>query len=92
MKFSYKILLLFTAVLVLYGCRGAKLSVADEQFARGEYYNAASTYKKVYNKLRTKEERPQRGIVAYRMGNCYRLMNNSSRAAAAFQNLSLIHI
>lgn len=86
MKFSYKILLLFTAVLILYGCRSAKLSVADEQFARGEYYNAASTYKKVYNKLRTKEERPQRGIVAYRMGNCYRLMNNSSRAAAAFQN------
>lgn len=86
MKFFYKILILLTIVLALVGCRGAKLSVADEQFARGEYFDAASTYKKVYNKLKAKEERSQRGVVAYRMGNCYRLMNNSSRAAAAFQN------
>ena len=46
MKFSYKILSAFTAVLVLYGCRSAKLSVADEQFARGEYYNASINIQK----------------------------------------------
>lgn len=77
---------ILAALLSLAACRGAKLSVADEQFARGEYYDASVTYKKVYNKLRKKEERPQRGEVAFKMGNCYRLLNMSSRASAAFQN------
>ena len=77
---------LFAAIATLCGCNNAKLSVAEEQYARGEYYDASVTYKKVYNKLRAKEERPLRGQVAYKMGLCYRLLNMSSRASAAFQN------
>lgn len=84
MKQSIYILLAFA--ILLSGCRGAKLSVADEQFDRGEYYNASVTYKKVYNKLKAKEERSKRGMVAYKMGTCYRLMNMASRASAAYQN------
>mgnify|MGYP004473729065 FL=1 len=76
--------LLLTAVAA--GCRTPKLSEADAQFQRGEYYDASVTYKKVYNKLRKKEERPQRGEVAFKMGRCYRLLNKSARASAAFQN------
>lgn len=76
--------LLLTAVAA--GCRTPKLSEADAQFQRGEYYDASVTYKKVYNKLRKKEERPQRGEVAFKMGRCYRLLNISARASAAFQN------
>lgn len=76
--------LLLTAVAA--GCRTPKLSEADAQFQRGEYYDASVTYKKVYNKLRKKEERPQRGEVAFKMGRCYRLLNMSARASAAFQN------
>lgn len=76
--------LLLTAVAA--GCRTPKLSEADAQFQRGEYYDASVTYKKVYNKLRKKEERPQRGEVAFKMGCCYRLLNMSARASAAFQN------
>ena len=76
--------LLLTAVAA--GCRTPKLSEADAQFQRGEYYDASVTYKKVYNKLRKKEERPQRGEVALKMGRCYRLLNMSARASAAFQN------
>lgn len=76
--------LLLTAVTA--GCRTPKLSEADAQFQRGEYYDASVTYKKVYNKLRKKEERPQRGEVAFKMGRCYRLLNMSARASAAFQN------
>lgn len=76
--------LLLTAVAA--GCRTPKLSEADAQFQRGEYYDASVTYKKVYNKLRKKEERPQRGEVAFMMGRCYRLLNMSARASAAFQN------
>lgn len=76
--------LLLTAVAA--GCRTPKLSEADAQFQRGEYYDASVTYKKVYNKMRKKEERPQRGEVAFKMGRCYRLLNMSARASAAFQN------
>ena len=76
--------LLLTAVAA--GCRTPKLSEADAQFQRGEYYDASVTYKKVYNKLRKKEERPQRGEVAFKMGRCYRLLNMWARASAAFQN------
>ena len=85
MKYFATILFL-AALCALASCRGAKLSVADEQFERGEYYDASVTYKKVYNKLRKKEERPLRGEVAFKMGNCYRLLNMSSRSSAAYQN------
>ena len=58
--------LLLTAVAA--GCRTPKLSEADAQFQRGEYYVASETYKKVYNKQRKKEQRPQRREEAYKKG------------------------
>ncbi len=72
--------------VVLTGCSGAKMSVADEQLARGEYFDASKTYRKVYNKLTKREERPTRGEAAFKMGECYRHLNMSARAAAAYQN------
>lgn len=72
--------------LILTGCKGAKLSVADEQMARGEYYDASRTYRKVYNKLTKKEQRGQRGEVAFKMAECHRKLNQSARAVAAYQN------
>ena len=74
------------AVMMLGGCKGAKLSVANEQFGRGEYYNAAQTYRKVYNKLTRREDRSRRGEVAYQMATCYRKLNQAERAAASYQN------
>lgn len=72
--------------LAVSGCGAAKLSVADEQMQRGEYYDASRTYRKVYNKLTKREERPQRGEIAYKMGECYRKLNMNARASAAYQN------
>ena len=77
---------LLIAVVALTGCRGVKLSDAEEQYARGEYYDAAGTYRKIYNKLTKREERPLRGEVAFKMGECYRRLNMSARASAAYQN------
>ena len=79
-------ILLVLALVVLGGCRGAKLSEANEQFARGEYFEAQKTYRKVYNKLTKREQRPQRGMVAYQMGLCYDKLGMSARAASAFGN------
>lgn len=74
------------SAVMLWSCGGAKLAVADEQMERGEYYDASRTYRAVYNKLKKREERPLRGEVAYKMGLCYRKLNMSARASAAFQN------
>lgn len=82
--FSYITYLLLAVVCA--SCGSAKLSVADEQYERGEYYDAAMTYRKVYNKMRKREDRPMRGQIAYKMGDCYRRINMSARASAAYTN------
>ena len=71
---------------VLASCSGAKLSVANEQYARGEYYDAAQTYRKVYAKTNPRKERKLRGEIAFKMGECYRRINMAPRSAAAYQN------
>lgn len=86
-----KKLIIWAAVIAVAGsaitaCGGAKLSVADEQMARGEYYDASKTYRKIYNKLTKREQRPQRGEVAYKMGKCYQKLNMAARASASYQN------
>lgn len=86
MKLSKTIFCLALLSLLLTGCGGAKLATADEQLARGEYYDASKTYRKIYNKLTKREERPLRGQVAFRMGECHRRLNQYARAAAAYQN------
>ena len=80
------ILLAATAVIILGACKGPKLSVANEQLARGEFFEASKTYRKLYSKLTKKEERPLRGEIAYKMATCYRRMNQAARASAAYQN------
>lgn len=83
---SKYILWLVAVVLVLSGCKTPKLKDANEQFERGEYYNASQTYRKVYNKLNPRQDRELRGEVAYQLGTCYRKLNMAARAAAAYQN------
>ncbi len=85
MKYTKYVAIVLLAVM-LGGCRGAKLSTANEQFDRGEYFEASKTYRKVYNRLTKREERPLRGEVAFQMGECYRKLNMSARASAAYQN------
>lgn len=86
MKFKTSILGLLLLSVLLTGCGGAKLSTANEQMARGEFFDASKTYRKVYNKLTKREERPLRGEVAFKMGECHRRLNQYARAAAAYQN------
>ncbi len=44
---------LCVCALTLAGCKTPKLATANEQFARGEYFDASKTYRAVYNKLKT---------------------------------------
>lgn len=76
---------LATAALLV-SCSGAKLSVANEQYARGEFYDAAQTYRKVYSKTNPRKERKLRGEIAFKMAECYRHINMAPRSSAAYQN------
>lgn len=86
MNRTIKYIVAAIVLVVMAGCSGAKLSTANEQMARGEYYDASKTYRKIYNRLTKREERSQRGEVAYKMAECYRRLNMAARASAAYQN------
>ena len=82
----FTILIIAACAILLSGCRGPKLATANEQMARGEYFDASRTYRKVYNKLTKKEERQLRGEVAFKMAECHRRLSEYARASAAYQN------
>lgn len=91
MKSRFNVLFIYTVGLILFmllfsACRTPKLSQANEQFQRGEYFNASKTYKAVYNKLKPREDRELRGEVAYKLATCYRRLNMAPNASAAYQN------
>ena len=79
----------FYAVMVavlLMGC-GADSAVkkGDKFYALGEYYDAAVQYKKAYAQTPAKD-RKLRGQRAMKMADCYRRINNTQRAVAAYNN------
>lgn len=85
-RFNAFLILCSVVAVFVGGCKSPKLSVADEQFGRGEYFDASKTYRAVYNKLNPKEERELRGRVAYQLATCYRKLNMAARATASYQN------
>lgn len=80
--------IIYIAVLAILAasCSGAKMSVADEQLARGEYFDAQKTYRKIYNKLNPRTQRKERGEVAAKMAECHSRLGQDARAAAAYHN------
>lgn len=57
---------------------------ADKKFAIGEYYEAGELYRQIYPKVK-KGNKQLKGAVAFKQGECYRLINNT-RAANAYNN------
>lgn len=78
--------IILTLVLGLTSCSIQKrVARADKKFAIGEYYTAADIYKQCYPRLNSKKDRELKAHVAFRQGECYRVLN-SPRAASAYQN------
>ena len=72
--------------LLLTGCGADRnLKRAEKYLALGEYYDAATEYRKAYQKTSPKE-RPKRGEIAREMGFCYAKANHSARAVGAYRN------
>ena len=72
--------------MCLSGCSiQQRVKRADKKFAIGEYYAAADIYKQCYSRLSTKKDRELKGYVAYKQGECYRLINNP-KATSCYQS------
>ena len=79
--------LLVLFLLLLAGCGAEKnMKKAEKFMAIGEYYDAASQYKQAYSKTPPKE-RDRRGLIAGKMAVCYRKINSTPKAVAAYRNM-----
>ena len=79
-------LVLASVMMSLASCKGPQLKQADEAYDRGEYFDAAGIYRKLYNHYNRKEDAWLRGELAYQLGMCHLKLNQGNRAVAAFQN------
>lgn len=79
------IITVITAIL-LAGCGAdSYMKKGDKLYALGEYHDAAAQYKKAYSATPAKE-RGTRGIRALKMAECYRRINYTPKAIAAYNN------
>jgi peptidoglycan-associated lipoprotein len=72
-------------VLSLFSCKTAKLSDAVAKEERGEYYDAAQIYRKVYSKTSNKKIY-LRGSIAFHMAECYRKIEATPKALSGYNN------
>ena len=75
---------LFAALLTGCGAEQA-MKKGDKFYALGEYFDAASQYKKAYSQTPAKE-RALRGQRALKMAESYRRINYTQKAIAAYNN------
>ena len=80
------ILSLSAVAAILTSCGSeAAMKKGDKFYALGEYYDAATQYKKAYSATSAKD-RTTRGKRALKMAECYRRINYTQRAIAAYNN------
>ena len=80
--------IIVTAVcaLLLVSCGADQaMKKGDKFFAVGEYYDAAEQYRKAYTQTPSKE-RKTRGERALKLAECYRRINMTNKAIAAYSN------
>lgn len=62
-----------------------KTEAADKAYADQQYHVAIDRYKKVYSKI--KNNKAEKGRVAYQIADCYRLVNDMKKAAPAYKRV-----
>ncbi len=87
MRRLHTILYIALATALLTGCGAdSAMKKGDKFYALGEYFDAATQYKKAYAQTPTKE-RALRGQRAMKMADCYERINQTQRAVAAYNNV-----
>jgi hypothetical protein len=86
MRKTIYILSICLCSLLLVGCGADQaLKKGEKYYALGEYFDAATQYKKAYA-LTPVKEKAARGQRALKMADCYRRINYTQRAIAAYRN------
>ena len=86
MRRFFTIVCVGLACILTAGCGAdSAMRKGDKFFALGEYYDAAAQYKKAYSQTKAKDK-PLRGQRALRMADCYRRINYTQKAIAAYNN------
>ena len=81
-----KLIAFFLCLFLFFlSCKTAKLSDAVAKQERGEYYDAAQIYRKVYSKTSPKKTW-LRGSIAFHMAECYFKTGNAQRALVGYTN------
>lgn len=71
----------------LNGCStAARIRKADKLYDNGEYYAASEKYKKLQSKISSKKQKKLKAEVNFKMGECYRNLNNHPRAIRAYNS------
>ena len=85
------LMLALVAMMMLCGC-GADMAMkkGDKFYALGEYYDASTQYRKAYSQTPAKK-RDLRGQRALKMAECYRRINYTQKAIAAYNNAIRYH-
>jgi len=85
MRIKSYLFVILIATIVLQGCGvGALIKKADKRYEIGEYYVAGNLYKRIYSSLNS-NQKSQRGKIAFRQAECYRL-TSQGRAELAYKN------
>ena len=86
MRRLHAIISVAVCALLLVSC-GADMAMkkGDKFYALGEYYDAATQYRKAYTHTPNKE-RVQKGQRAMKVADCYRRIHFTSKAITAYQN------
>lgn len=80
-------LLCMGIVVLVFSCSNENIAFkkGEQSYAIGEYFMAAEHYKKSYSRTPAKE-RAKRGERAFKLAECYRRINYTQKAMAAYQN------
>jgi len=82
-------ILLFTIIFSLAAfpvfAQNRSLRAADEAFGNMQYNVALTKYKKALSKAKTK---PDKEKISFQMAECYRIINNTKKAEAAYKRLA----
>ena len=89
MRGFLKICSIVVGTMLIMSCGADKaIKKAEKFYAIGEYYDAATQYKKAYAQTPPKEKE-KRGELSAKMAICYRRTNATSKAIAAYNNVQL---
>jgi len=81
-KFIFPLILIFLSSCSV----NQQIKKADKKYGIGEYHKASGIYKSAFSRVKATKEPQKKAYVAFQMGECYMLINESTKAEKAFSD------